>query len=656
MSVFHAPGPGGPGRRRRDGRTDESKARAARVGLTGATGGDALLGAPTDEPGWRPGDLPRHARTTWTGFRRVLGLVWEANPTLTLALAALNVIMGAAPAARIWLAKLLIDEVVAGVTSGAGLAVLPNIVWLVAAQFGVSALSQLAGSVSNICQQLLQERVANRIQVLVIQHTNGLDLAFFERPKFYDLIQQVQREAMFRPTFMVQTAFGLVRQLLTFVSMLALLVNLEWFIAAAALLSPIPSFISNARYGWQGYQMMRHQSPLRRMMNYLTQVLSTDTYNKELKLFTLGQFFLTRFQQLFERYYAENRALVIRRYLAGAFWSLPTVVASSATFLYVAFRALTGRLSVGDLALYVSAAEQVSQTFLGLLSSLQTMYEHQLYLTSLFEVLDLKPSVVAPTSPRPVRRPFEQGIEFRHVTYRYEGSDTPALQDVSFEIQRGETVAIVGHNGAGKTTLVKLLARLYDPQQGQVLIDGHDAREYDPEQLRREFGVLFQDYVSYQLSARENIGVGRHERLDDLPTIAAAADKAGAAPVISGLPEGYETVLGKWFDGGVNLSGGEWQKVALGRAFMREAQVLILDEPSAALDAKAEYELFSRLQALASGRTAVYISHRFSTVRRADRILVFERGRLIEQGTHQELMALGGRYAELFDLQASSYR
>jgi ATP-binding cassette, subfamily B, bacterial len=652
MMQFHPwDGGWGGGRRRRNG-----SARAARVGLTDALSANGHESSAEPGGGWNPRALLDNARVTWQGFRRVLALVWEANPGLTIALAVFNLAQGGLPAARVWVSKLLIDAVVAAWSSGAGLDALPEVGLLVGLQFVVGAASNLLSTLSNICQQLLQDRVANRIQLLVMHHANQLDLVFFERPQFYDLIQQVQRDVGFRPTFMVQTAFGLIRQLLTFGSMLALLVNLEWFIAAAALLAPIPTFVSSARYGWQGYQMMRRQSPLRRMMSYLTTLMTTDTYAKEVKLFTIGDFFVDRFQRLFERYYAENRGLVIRRYLAGAAWSMLSVLVTGLTFLYVASRTLAGTITVGGLTLYVQAADGVSQAFSGLLGGVQTMYEHQLYLKVLFELLDFEPRISAPEHPTPIRRPFQQGIEFRNVTYAYEGQEQPALQDVSFTIEPGETVAIVGHNGAGKTTLVKLLARLYDPQSGQVLIDGHDVREYDPDALRGEFGVLFQDYVSYQFTARENIGIGRAERLEDSVAIASAATKSGAAPVIERLPEGYDTVLGKWFDGGVNLSGGEWQKVALGRAFMRDAQILILDEPSAALDAKAEYELFSRLRDLAHGRTALFISHRFSTVRRADRILVFEHGRLIEQGTHAELIALGGRYAELFNLQAASYR
>ena len=648
--MWHGPG-GGRGRRL-------GSAAAARVGLTDTANGTSTPTPelPPNAPGFTFGALWANAGTTWHGFRRVLALVWEANPGLTLALAVLNLAQGGLPAARVWVSKLLVDAVVAAVTTGSGTASLPYVAFLVALQFAISAAGNILSTIGNISQQLLQEQVANRIQLLVMRQANALDLVFFERPQFYDLLQQVQREATFRPVQMVQTAFGLIRQVLTFASLLALLVNLEWFIAAGALLAPIPAFISSARYGWQGYQMMRWQSPLRRMMSYLTSLMTSDTYNKEVKLFTVGNFFIERFSNLFQRYYAENRSLVIRRYLAGAVWSMLTVLVSGLTFLYVAFRTLGGTISVGGLTLYVQAADGVSQAFSALLSGLQSMYEHQLYLKTLFELLDFQPQVRAPESPVPMRHPMAEGIEFRNVTYSYEGKDEPALKDVSFKIARGETVAIVGHNGAGKTTLVKLVARLYDPQEGQVLIDGRDVREYDPDELRGEFGVLFQDYVSYQFSARENIGIGRVERLDDTSAIAAAANKSGASTVIERLPQGYDTVLGKWFDGGVNLSGGEWQKVALGRAFMREAQILILDEPSAALDAKAEYELFSRLRELAHGRTAIFISHRFSTVRQADRILVFEEGRLIESGTHAELLELGGRYAELFNLQAASYR
>lgn len=651
MMIYHGPGGRGPGSRR------ARQEAAGRVGLTDRANGTNHAPPLTGQgPGITPRALLRNTRTTWRGFRRVLGLVWEANAPLTVSLALLNLVQGAVPAARVWLSKLLVDAVVGAVTSGSGTAALPEVMLLVALQFGLGAASNIAGTAANICQQLLQEQVSNRIQLLVMRHANELDLVFFERPQFYDLLQTVQREAAFRPVQMVQTAFMLIRQILTFVSLLALLVNLEWFIAAAALIAPIPAFVSSARYGWQGYQMMRWQSPLRRMMSYLTNLLTTDIYNKEVKLFTLGDFFINRFSGLFQRYYSEMRGLVIRRYVAGALWSMLTVLTSGLTFLYVAFRALGGAISVGGLTLYVQAADGVSQAFSTVLGALQSMYEHQLYLQTLFELLDFKPLVQAPAQPIPFRRPIQSGIEFRDVTYTYEGKDEPAIDHVSFKIDKGETVAIVGHNGAGKTTLVKLLARLYDPQEGQVLIDGHDVREYDPDVLRNEFGVLFQDFVSYQFSARENIGIGRLERLDDADAIAEAATKSGASRVIEGLPQGYETVLGKWFDGGVNLSGGEWQKVALGRAFMREAQILILDEPSAALDARAEFELFSRLQELAHGRTAIFISHRFSTVRRADRILVFEQGRLIESGTHEELVALGGRYAELFNLQAASYR
>jgi ATP-binding cassette subfamily B protein len=427
-------------------------------------------------------------------------------------------------------------------------------------------------------------------------------------------------------------------------------------LAVVALLAPIPAFIASTRYGWHGYQMMRRQSPERRLMAYLTNLLTTDTYNKEIKLFTLGDFFTRRFSDISIKFILENQGLVVRRYLAGFFWGALTILASGGTYLYVALLAVRGTINIAGLTVYTQAAQQVQGNFQGLLSGLSGMYENTLYLNTLFDLLAFEPKIRAPEHPVPVSRAFTRGIEFRNVTYRYPGRDEPVLRDVSFTIAPGETIALVGRNGAGKTTIVKLLTRLYDPDEGQILIDGVDIREYDPADLRHEVGVIFQDYVTYFLSAGENIGVGRLEALADRDRIADSAEQSGADSVIARLPQGYDTTLGKWFDQGFQLSGGEWQKIALARAFMRDAQILVLDEPTAALDAQAEYEIFARMKELTADKTALFISHRFSTVRLADRIMVLEHGRIIESGSHDELLLLDGRYAELFNLQAASYR
>jgi ATP-binding cassette subfamily B protein len=596
------------------------------------------------------------ARQTWRSIVRVMGLVWATSPRLTLALGGSSLLQSVTPAAQVWLAGQLIDAVVRGVASGGGEDAIRTIVLIAAIQLLILLASSFLQTAANISQQLLQERLAIHVQLQIMRHAATLDLADFENAAYYDQLQQAQRESARRPVEMVSGVFGLGRSLVTFATMVALLVGLSPWVAAAALLSPIPAFISGSRYGWWGFQQMRRQSPVRRVMSYLTTLMTTDEYAKEVKLFTAGDYFIDRYERTARGYYEETRQLLVRRYLAGFGWGSLTTLASSATFLYVALLAVRGQVTLGALTVFTQAAAQVQGAFQGILGGVQGLYEHGLYLSTLYELLEREPKITAPEHPAPVRRPFRKGIEFRNVTYRYPGREENALTDVSFTIEPGQTVALVGRNGAGKSTVVKLLGRLYDPDEGVILIDGRDVREYDPEELRREFGVMFQDYAAYQVSAGENIGVGNVDRAADSEAIADAAARAGADEVIRKLPAGYDTTLGKQFEGGHQLSGGEWQKLALARAFMRDAQVLILDEPTAALDAQAEHDLFARIKELTRGKMALYISHRFSTVRMADRILFLEDGKLVEQGTHEELMTRGGRYAGLFDLQAASYR
>lgn len=596
------------------------------------------------------------ARTTGTAVVRVLGLVWATSPRLTLTLALMTLAQSLVPAAQVELVKRLTNAVADGARTGGGDAAVRLVIILAILQIGLFVVSSLAQTLGNISQQLLQERLAIHVQGLIMAHANNLDLADFENAAYYDQLQQAQRESANRPVQMVSQVFNLTRSMITFASLTAILFTLSPWIAAAALVSPVPAFISGSRYGWWGFQLMRRQSPVRRVLSYLTTLMTTDEYAKEVKLYTLGNHFVSRYQRTAEGYYEETRALLTKRYLAGFGWGALTIIASGAITLYVGVLAVRGRLSIGEFAAFTAAIVQVQGAFGGILSGVQGIYEHGLYLTTLYELLDRQPLIAAPENPVPIRHPFRDGIEFRNVTYRYPDNETPSLEDVSFKIAPGETVALVGRNGAGKSTIVKLLGRLYDPTEGTILIDGRDIKEYDPRDLRREFSVMLQDFATYQFSAGENIGVGDVDRFGDEAAIAKAATRSGADDVIGKLPDQYQTTLGKWFEGGHQLSGGEWQKVALARAFMRDAQILILDEPTAALDAQAEHDLFSRIKDLTSGRMALFISHRFSTARMADRILVMEHGRLIEQGTHEELMLVGGRYASLFELQAASYR
>jgi ATP-binding cassette subfamily B protein len=641
-------------------------------GLTG----DPPIEEPPEQQGpkdlrtrWR--NLQQSIRGTTAALPRVLDLVWQASPAVTSGLFLTTVVAGFVPAASAYTSKLLINAVVQGivvrrehsidqVSLDLGIwhpkfTTLNAIIFLAVLQLVIFALIAFLSTIRNITQQLLQNSVSMRIQLMVMEKAAKLDLAFYEDPASYDLLRRAQTDSINRPVMMISSAFGLVQTALTFISMIALLVVVSPLLALIALVSPIPAFIADTRYGWRGYNIARWGSRLLRRMTYLVTLLTTDTYAKEVKLFGLGGYFIERYRLIGNAFYGSQRRQVARRSLAGFAWGNLCTIATSVTYLYVALQAIAGRLTLGDLTLYTTAAQSVQNSIQGILSGFSNMYEHNLYLSNLFELMATESKLTAPSSPAPMPEPFRGEIRFDHVSFAYPEAKENALSDLSFTVSPGETLAIVGRNGAGKTTLFKLICRLYDPIEGRILIDGLDIRDYDPEALRSQIGAMFQDYVTYQATAAENIGLGNLSHVSDREAIERAGREGGADSLISTLPAGYDTALGKWFDSGVNLSGGEWQKVALARAFMRDARILLLDEPTSALDAQAEYELFERLRSLTRGKTAVYISHRFSTVRRADRILFLEHGRLVEQGTHEQLMRLNGRYARLFRLQASAY-
>jgi ATP-binding cassette subfamily B protein len=599
--------------------------------------------------------------------RRALGLVFRSSRGLTFALGGLTLGAAAIPPAIAWAGKLIVDAVVAHSREH-------TLRW-VAVELGLVVLQVTLGRGLGLVRSVLGSRLGTDVNVAILERATTLELKHFEDSEFYDKLSRARREASSRPVSLVTESFSLVQNLLTVAGYAALLFRFSGWVVPVLMVATLPATIVEMRYSKAAFRLRNWRSPDGRRLLYLEYVLANDEHAKEIKLFGLGPLLLGRYKELAERFHREDSRLATRRALVTHAWSLLATLAFYGAYAWMAVLAALGRLTLGSMTMYVLAFRSGQQAFQSILTGIGSIYEHNLYMSNLFAYLDgavaelpvdagAPPIVVLAEreagereAPGPVTvSGDEQGIRLERVSFRYPGQEKWVLEDVELFIPRGQSVALVGSNGAGKTTLVKLVTHLYEPTRGRVLLDGKDLKSWDPVALRARFGVVFQDFNQYQLKLRENVGVGSVDHLDDEPRIRGAVERGGADAVVSSLEHGIETPLGRWFPEGVELSGGQWQKLALARGFMREeADVLVLDEPTAALDADAEHAVFERFQRLAAGRTTLIISHRFPTVRMADRILVLENGRITEDGSHAALLAANGTYARLFQLQARGY-
>ena len=584
-------------------------------------------------------------------------IVWRASAPLTIAMAFATLFAGLLPAAIAWVGQLIVDSVVAAIQSDgvAREAARSDLLRYVITEAGLVVLMTGAQRINTVCQSILRALLGNEVNVMILEKALTLELANFEDSEYYDKLVRARREASSRPLSLVIATFDLIRDSISLISYGFLLLQFSVWAVLLLGFAGVPAFVAEARFSGEAFRNQRSRSAERRMQIYLEMVLTREDGVKEVKLMQLGRLFLQRYIDIFKHIYKEDRNLVLRRGFWGYVLGLIASVAFYFAYGWVAFAAVAGAITLGQMTMYIAVFRQGQGAVTSSLASINKMYEDNLYLSNLSEYLSH--NVPEATGTQTIGPVPEDGIRFEGVSFYYPGAQSPALDNISLQIKPGESLAIVGENGSGKTTLIKLLTRLYTPTHGRILYQGLDLQEWDIDTLRQKLGVIFQDFARYQLKVGENIGVGDLEFLNSRELVAEAAEKGLAADFIRQMPAQYDTQLGTWFKDGKELSGGQWQKIALGRAFMRSrAEVLILDEPTAAIDAKAEADIFAHFRELTANRISIIISHRFSTVRIADQILVMDQGRILEQGDHESLLALGGQYATLFELQAKGYQ
>ncbi len=590
-----------------------------------------------------------------------LKFVWASSASWTILRFVLVLFQGILPLVLLYLLKLVIDQIAAALAIATPGDPFPTEAFQTVLLFlfafgGISLLSNAVSVISEIVNTAQTQKVTDFMQNILLEKSMAADLEYYENPEYYDTLQRAQQEAPYRPSQLLNHLVQLSQSSILLLGVIGLLVSLHWALALILFIGAVPAFLVRIKFSKVLYRWRRRRTALEREAVYLSLMLTTDVYAKEVRLFALGTWLRQRYRKLRLFIYKETLNIITKRSLSNFAAQLPSTVLTIGVFGFIAYNTLRGRLQIGDLVLYQQALQRGEGALSSVLKALSGLYEDNLFLTNLYEFLDLKPKIVDPRSPLPFPSPLKDGIQFRNVDFQYSNTTRKALHDINLTIQPGQTVALVGENGSGKTTLIKLLCRLYDPTAGEILMDGTNLKAFSLDELRRRISVIFQDYVKYPFTARENIWLGNIELPKDDPRILDAAKRSQADAVVQSLPNGYDCNLGKLFEAGEELSIGQWQKIALARAFVRDADVVVLDEPTSAMDPKAEYEVFQKFRDLMQGQTAILISHRMSTVKMAETIFVMEKGTIIERGSHEDLMELDGVYTQLFNAQAQNYR